>query len=53
MTGVGAKGAEYFYRTRVYDWNGENFVHLDGLSEKIGDADTAAKVRKMLGNMKK
>ena len=53
MTGVGPTGAKYFYRTRVYDWNGKDFVHLDKISEKIGNLDTAAKVRKRLIGLKK
>jgi hypothetical protein len=47
-TGIGPTGAQAFYRTRVYDWNGTGFTHLEAVSEKIGNADTAAKVRKKL-----
>ena len=44
-TGIGPTGAQPFYWTRVYDWNGMGFVPMDALSEKIGNLNTAAKVR--------
>ncbi len=48
-TGAGPDGAKPFYRTRVYDWTGSGFKHLDDISEKISaDADSVAKVRKEL-----
>jgi len=47
-TGIGPTGAQPFYRTRVYDWNGGSFVHLETLSEKIGNLNTAVKVRNKL-----
>ncbi len=48
MTGVGPTGNEYFYRTRVYDWTGSDFRHLEDVSEKIGTADTPAAVKEIL-----
>ncbi|MCB1025616.1 MAG: hypothetical protein KDB79_14560 [Acidobacteria bacterium] len=48
MTGIGPTGAQYFYRTRVYDWTNGNFRHLEALSDKIGNANTAAKVKAKL-----
>ena len=48
MTGVGPDGAKYFYRTRVYDWQGSGFAHLESVSEEIGDLRTAAAIRKLL-----
>lgn len=47
-TGIGPTGARPFYRTRIYDWNGSGFTHIDSLSEKIGNANTAAKARAKL-----
>ncbi len=47
-TGIGPTGAQPFNRTRVYDWNGNGFTHLEALSKKIGTAATAAGVRKKL-----
>lgn len=47
-TGIGPTGARPFYRTRVYDFNGISFEHRDELSEKIGNLNTAAKVRAKL-----
>ena len=47
-TGIGPTGAKPFYRTRVYDWNGNSFVHLEALSEKIGNLNTGTKVRNKL-----
>lgn len=44
-TGIGPEGARAFYRTRVYDWNGIEFKHLDSLSEEIGNLRTAAAVK--------
>lgn len=41
-TGIGPDGAKPFYRTRVYDWNGISFSHLDPVSEKIGNVKTVA-----------
>ena len=48
-TGIGPTGAQPFHRTRVYDWNGSGFVHLETVSEKIGGASKAAAARKKLG----
>ncbi|MEZ5343939.1 MAG: hypothetical protein R2681_00145 [Pyrinomonadaceae bacterium] len=48
MTGIGPTGAQYFYRTRVYDWSNGNFRHMETVSEKIEQANTAAKVKKAL-----
>ena len=50
-TGIGPTGARPFYRTRVYDFNGIGFAHRDDLSEKIGNLNTAAKVRTKLRQM--
>ncbi len=50
-TGIGPTGARPFYRTRVYDFNGIVFEHRDELSEKIGNLNTAAKVRAKLRQM--
>ena len=48
-SGAGPDGAKPFYRTRIYDWSGSGFVHLEDISDKISaDADTVAKVRKQL-----
>ena len=48
-SGAGPTGAVPFYRTRVYDWTGSEFKHLEDISDKISaDADTADKVRKEL-----
>ena len=48
-SGAGPDGAKPFYRTRIYDWSGSGFVHLEDISDKISvDADTVAKVRKEL-----
>jgi hypothetical protein len=47
-TGIGPTGAQPFYRTRVYDWNGNGFIHLESISKKIGMAATAAEARKKL-----
>ena len=51
MTGIGPTGNQYFYRTRVYDWDGNDFRHLETVSQNIGNADTAAKVRQKLAAM--
>jgi hypothetical protein len=51
-TGVGPDGAKAFYRTRVYDWNGNGFTHLEELSERIGDPATAGKVRQKLKTLR-
>jgi hypothetical protein len=48
MTGIGPMGSRYFYRTRVYDWNGRGFRHLEKISEKIGAARTPARVKVIL-----
>ncbi|MEZ5429299.1 MAG: hypothetical protein R2747_23830 [Pyrinomonadaceae bacterium] len=53
MTGVGPTGAQYFYRTRVYDWNGNGFTHLESLSERIGNLSTAKQVRSKLSDLVK
>jgi hypothetical protein len=50
-TGIGPDGAKPFYRTRVYDWNGSGFAHLEDLSEKIGNLNTAPKVRTKLSQI--
>ncbi len=50
-TGIGPTGAQPFYRTRVYDFNGISFEHRDELSEMIGNLNTAAKVRAKLRQM--
>jgi len=49
-TGVGPTGAQPFNRTRVYDWNGNGFTHLEGISRKIGTAATVPAVRKKLAH---
>ncbi len=51
FTGIGPDGAKAFYRTRVYDWNGNGFTHMDALSEKIGNLTTAPKVKMKLGQI--
>lgn len=53
MTGIGPSGSRYFYRTRVYDWNGKKFRHLENVSKKIGTARTQARVKLILRNMLK
>jgi hypothetical protein len=53
FTGIGPEGAKPFYRTRVYDWNGSDFIHLESLSEKIGNGNTATKVRNKLRQIAK
>lgn len=50
-TGIGPTGAQPFNRTRVYDWNGNGFIHLESISEKIGTAATAVEVRKKLATI--
>jgi hypothetical protein len=52
-TGIGPTGAMPFYRTRVYDWNGLGFTHVGSVSEKIGNANTAAKARNKLRQIMK
>lgn len=47
-TGIGPTGAQPFNRTRVYDWNGSSFTHLETVSTKIGSAATAQAVQKKL-----
>jgi len=48
-SGAGPDGAKPFYRTRIYDWSGSGFVHLEDISDKIStNADTVAKVRREL-----
>jgi len=47
-TGIGPTGARPFYRTRVYDWNGSGFTHIESLSEKIGSLNTVVKVKNKL-----
>jgi hypothetical protein len=47
-TGIGPTGARPFYRTRVYDWNGIAFSHVDSVSEKIGNANTGMAARARL-----
>ncbi len=44
-TGIGPTGARPFYRTRVYDWNGIAFSHVDSVSERIGNANTTVAAR--------
>jgi len=52
-TGIGPDGAKAFYRTRVYDWNGIAFSHLDAVSEKIGNSRTVAAARAKLRQFSK
>ncbi len=52
-TGIGPEGARPFYRTRVYDWNGDLFTHLDPVSEKIGNVRTVAAARARLRQLSK
>jgi hypothetical protein len=52
-TGIGPEGARPFYRTRVYDWNGNLFTHLDPVSEKIGNVRTVAAARARLRQLSK
>ncbi|HJZ10663.1 MAG TPA: hypothetical protein VJ521_00840, partial [Acidobacteriota bacterium] len=47
-TGIGPTGARPFYRTRIYDWNGSGFTHMESLSEKIGNLNTVVKVKNKL-----
>jgi hypothetical protein len=47
-TGVGPTGGQPFNRTRVYDWSGNGFTHLEKISQKIGTAATQSAVRKKL-----
>ncbi|MCM3903246.1 MAG: hypothetical protein ND866_16180 [Pyrinomonadaceae bacterium] len=47
-TGIGPTGAQPFNRTRVYDWNGSGFTHLETVSTTIGTAATARAVQKKL-----
>lgn len=51
MTGIGPSGSRYFYRTRVYDWNGKRFKHLEKVSKTIGRARTKARVKLILKRM--
>ena len=51
MTGIGPSGSRYFYRTRVYDWNGKGFSHLEKVSKTIGKARTKAHVKLILKRM--
>ncbi len=51
MTGIGHSGSRPFYRTRVYDWNGRGFRHLEKVSNKIGRARTKARVKLILKRM--
>lgn len=52
-TGIGPTGARPFYRTRVYDWNGIAFSHVDSVSEKIGNANNAVAARARLRQFSK
>jgi hypothetical protein len=52
-TGIGPAGAAAFHRTRVYDWNGVAFSHVDWVSEKIGNVRTVATARARLGQLSK
>ncbi|MCM3903247.1 MAG: hypothetical protein ND866_16185 [Pyrinomonadaceae bacterium] len=52
-TGIGPTGASAFYRTRVYDWNGIAFSHVDSVSEKIGNANTVAMAKAKLRQFSK
>lgn len=47
-TGIGPTGARPFYRTRVYNRQGDGFVHLEKVSAKIGSLRTASAIRKLL-----
>jgi hypothetical protein len=48
LTGIGADGAKPFSRTRVYDWNGTGFTHLESVSQEIGMRQGAASIRRDL-----
>ena len=52
-TGIGPTGARPFYRTRVYDWNGIAFSHVDSVSEKLGNAKTVATAKAKLRQLSK
>ena len=52
-TGIGPTGARPFYRTRVYDWNGIAFFHVDSISERMGNASTAVAARARLRQFSK
>ena len=52
-TGIGPTGARPFYRTRVYDWNGIAFSHVDSVSEKLGNARTVATAKAKLRQLSK
>jgi hypothetical protein len=47
-TGIGPTGAQPFYRTRVYDWNGSRFDHMESLSDEIGRLGTAPSIKGQL-----
>jgi hypothetical protein len=47
-TGIGPEGSVPFYRTRVYEWKGENFVHMEKVSETIGNSPTANTAKRKL-----
>jgi hypothetical protein len=53
MTGIGPSGSRPFFRTRVYDWNGRKFRHLEKVSESIGGARTEARVKLILKSLTK
>ncbi len=52
-TGIGPEGARPFYRTRVYDWNGMAFSHVETVSEKMGNVKTAAAAKARLHRLAK
>jgi hypothetical protein len=52
-TGIGPEGAKPFYRTRVYDWNGVAFTHVEPVSDKMGNVRTAASAKARLRRLSK
>ena len=53
LYGYRADRSEGIYRTRVYDWNGIAFSHVDSVSEKIGNAKTVATAKAKLRQLSK
>lgn len=49
MTGAGPTGAQPFYETYVYAWNGVHFVLREEVRQCLANLSTAAQIRTKLG----
>ena len=48
-SGAGVGGVKEFHCNRVIDWNGERFVFLTEVEQRVGTARTVSDVRQVLG----